>query len=62
MYVCMVREARPRVPVVAVCLLNLLSMSAMAVEAVLKAVEMDPQKLISKTGVIGYEKQKVFRQ
>ena len=56
----LVREDRPRVLVV-VSLLHLLP-AAMAEEAVpLEAVEVDPKKLISKNGVIGYEKAEGFQ-
>lgn len=56
----LVREDRPRVLVV-VSLFHLLP-AAMAEEAVpLEAVEVDPKKLISKNGVIGYEKAEGFQ-
>ena len=42
-------------------LLRPLPRSAMADEAVLEAVEVDPKKLISKNGVIGYEKPDRFQ-
>ena len=55
----LVREDRPGVLVV-VSLLHLL-LAAMAEEAVLEAVEVNPKKLISKNGVIGYEKAEGFQ-
>ena len=42
-------------------LLRPLPRSAMADEALLEAVEVDPKKLISKNGVIGYEKPDGFQ-
>ena len=53
------REDRPGVLVI-VSLLHLL-LVAMAEEVVLGAVEVDPKKLISKNGVIGYEKAEGFQ-
>ena len=55
----LVREDRPGVLVI-VSLLHVL-LVAMAEEAVLEAVEVDPKKLISKNGVIGYEKAEGFQ-